>query len=91
MKNRRMKTLFVGLLVSLLAKTAFAQSQGTRNFDFFYRVNGQPLKISAVGKSYEEAFEKAAKDCFSQLGGGRKISEDTGLAIIDVCANPRTM
>lgn len=86
-----MKTLFIGLLVSLLAKSAFAQSNSMQNFDFVYRVKGQAFKISAVGRNYEEAFEKAAKDCFGQLGGGQKISEDTGLAIIDVCANPRTM
>lgn len=41
--------------------------------------------------TYEDAFEKAAQACFNHYKGGRTVSEDRGLAIIDVCANPRTI
>ncbi len=70
---------------------AWVSTEGTKkDYDFVYRVNGHPITITRTAASYEEAFDKAAQDCFRVLKNGRKLTEDKGLDIIDICANPRS-
>lgn len=61
----------------------------TYTFKFQYR--GESLEVRKPANSYEDAFEQAADTCFRHFKGNKaKISEDEGLDIIDVCANPRS-
>jgi hypothetical protein len=41
--------------------------------------------------SWDEAYERAAQSCFSHFKGSRGIAKETGLDIIDACANPRSI
>lgn len=48
------------------------------------------FEFSTRANSYEEAFKIASKACYSHFRSGQtSFSEDDGLSIIDVCANPR--
>lgn len=87
-----MKTL---LTIAILAFTctSFAWSSkdsATKEYTFKYKLQGESFEYSTSKGSYEEAFEVAAQKCFSHFKGARKVSEDRGLDIIDVCANPRS-
>lgn len=61
-----------------------------KNYSFKFKLNTQTYEYSAKSSSYEDAFEKAAQSCYKHFKGSRSISEDQGLEIIDVCANPRS-
>lgn len=64
----------------------------TKDYHFKYNWEGKELALDYRAQSWEDAFKKAADACFrhySREAGGR-LSEDTGLDIIDVCANPRS-
>jgi hypothetical protein len=39
--------------------------------------------------TYEDAFKIAAQACYRHFKDGKSLTEDQGLDIIDVCANPR--
>lgn len=62
---------------------------------FIYRMkspqNVEVFEFSSTAPSYEDAFEKAADACFKHFKNGKKLTEDRGLDIIDVCANPRSL
>ena len=57
----------------------------------FKMTENEKYEYVTKANTYEDAFEKAAQACFNHFKGGRRVSEDRGLAIIDVCANPRTL
>ncbi|MBX2986430.1 MAG: hypothetical protein KF802_00905 [Bdellovibrionaceae bacterium] len=63
-----------------------------QEFVFKFRLKGETLEVRRPATNYEEAFDKAADVCFKHfkksLGG--HLSEDQGLDVIDVCANPRS-
>lgn len=61
-----------------------------KTYAFKFKMNQETYEYTASSTSYEDAYEKAAKSCYQHFKGGRRISEDTGLDIIDVCANPRS-
>ncbi|MBO9667168.1 MAG: hypothetical protein J7501_10185 [Bdellovibrio sp.] len=61
-----------------------------KEYTFKYKLSGQSLEIKKQAGSYEEAYEMAAQQCFSFYKGAGKVSENRGLDIIDVCANPRS-
>ena len=66
---------------------------------FVYRMkaqeNGRPVmqtfEYASSAPSYDEAFEQAAKACYRHFKNGKRLTEDKGLDIIDVCANPRSL
>lgn len=62
---------------------------------FVYRMkstqNVEVFEFSSTAPSYEDAFERAADACFKHFKNGKKLTEDSGLDIIDVCANPRSL
>ena len=51
----------------------------------------QTFEFSSTAPTYEEAFEKAAQACYRHFRDGKRLTEDRGLDIIDVCANPRSL
>jgi len=51
----------------------------------------QTFEYSSTAPSYNEAYERAAKACYSHFKDGKPLNEDKGLDIIDVCANPRSI
>lgn len=83
------------IMIALLAFTcsSFAWTSKevpSKDYVFKYNLAGQTLEIRSPAASYEEAYEKAAQKCFNHYKGSANVSEDRGLDIIDVCANPRS-
>ena len=88
-----MKTVILLALLSFscssFAWTAKDSNPG-REYIFKYKLSGETLEIKRSALSYEDAYAQAAQQCFSHYKGAAKVSEDRGLDIIDVCANPRS-
>ncbi len=83
------------ILLSVLAFScsSFAWTSTTpmsKDYIFKYQLGGKALEIKKPAASYEDAFKQAASQCFNFYKGAGKVSEDRGLDIIDVCANPRS-
>lgn len=87
-----MKTfIMITLLAFSCSSFAWISKEGpTKEYLFKYKLSGKTLEIRSPANSYEEAFEQAAQQCFKHYKGNGKISENRGLDIIDVCANPRS-
>lgn len=95
--------LLVFLASSVQAQAWVSTPTAQKEHKFVYRVtNGAAVtgsfEYASTAPSYEEAYEKAAKACYQHFRdevkkqtGGRKLSEDQGLDIIDLCANPRSL
>lgn len=71
------------LATFLLASTAHA------DFTFKYNLNGKQLHVTNSEKTWEKAFEKAAQQCYIFYTQNKPYSQEYGLDVIDVCANPR--
>lgn len=83
----------ITLTVLVFSCTSFAWSSrdsATKEYTFKYNFSGKTLQLRELAGSYEEAYEQAAQQCFKFYKGAGKVSEDRGLDIIDVCANPRS-
>lgn len=80
--------MVLGLTVQAFAWVSNSPTEKIYNFKF--KMQNETFEVSHTSGSYEEAFERAAKACYKHFKGGRRLSEDRGLDIIDVCANPRT-
>lgn len=92
--NRSFNKSFVFALITLVGLGAHAwvsTAPVEKEFSFKFQMKNEKYEYSQKAGSYEEAFEKAAQSCYRHFKGGRQISEDRGLDIIDVCANPRTI
>lgn len=87
-----MKTLLIIALMAFSCTSFAWTSKGapTKEFTFKYKLSGQTYEVKRSAASYEEAYEVAAQNCFDHFKGKGKVSEDRGLDIIDVCANPRS-
>lgn len=88
-----MKQIFITIfyfLFSLSAQAWISSPQFEKEYNFRFIFQKEIYEKKQTAASYEEAFEKAAKSCFQHFKSGRRISEETGLDIIDVCANPRS-
>ncbi len=88
-----MKQVFIAMILLLTQTTAFAwksKDPQTGVYQFKFQYQGEKLEIEKPAGSYEEAFQKAAEICFKHYRQGKALSEDQGLDIIDVCANPRS-
>ncbi|MEK6774121.1 MAG: hypothetical protein AABY64_09275 [Bdellovibrionota bacterium] len=86
------KYLIVFLLISVYFSTSFAFVSNApieKDYKFIYHVAGHTLEFNQKAGSYEDAMEKVALKCFQELKGPKKINEEKGLDIIDICANPR--
>lgn len=87
-----MKTvLVITLLAFSCSSFAWTSKEApSKEYLFKYSLSGEKLEVRSPAASYEEAFEKAAQKCFNHYKGSGKVSENRGLDIIDVCANPRS-
>lgn len=88
------KYLLAILLVSVYYSSSFAFVSTTPSeklYKFKYNIQGQTLQYEQKAQSYEDAMEKVAVQCFKELKGHGRVSEEKGLDIIDICANPRTI
>lgn len=90
------RKLFTLLLVLGCAQMALAATPTTevkpQSFTFKYRYQGETLEVRRQAPAWEVAFEQAAQTCFEHYKRhhGTRLTEDQGLDIIDVCANPRS-
>lgn len=89
-----MKTLY-SLLCCLLVSTqtlAWVSTQPSeQEFKFKFTLQKEKYEYTTSANTYEQAYERAAQACFNHFKAGRRVSEDQGLDIIDVCANPRSI
>ena len=81
-----MKTIFL-IAALLTGLNAVAATKTEKAYSFQFKSIKQPISKTAVSK--EAAFKLAARECFTQLTGGRYPGEEKGLDIIDICANPK--
>ena len=90
MKNFKLllSILFLAFTCSSYAWTS--KEPTNKEYTFKYKLSGETLEIKRSAASYEDAFEGAAKQCFHHYKGKHSVSENRGLDIIDVCANPRS-
>ena len=58
------------------------------SYKFFFRYKGELLVIEKKTQS-TEAYNQASLECFKHFNKVY-VDEETGLDVIDVCANPRT-
>ena len=86
-------TIFIALTIiqvlSLQSLAAPHQEKTTYRFQF-QPLHGTHYTYETQSDSKEDAYEKAAQSCFQHYKKGRRISQDEGMDIIDICANPRT-
>ncbi|MBX2996044.1 MAG: hypothetical protein KF681_14555 [Bdellovibrionaceae bacterium] len=85
-------------LVSFQASAWVSTPTIEKQHKFVYRMKSEVFEFASTSPSYEEAFDKAASACYRHFrdntkarSGQAKLSEDQGLDIIDVCANPRSI
>lgn len=85
--------LFLTIAILSFSCSSFAwiskESPG-KEYTFKYQLSGQTLEIKQAASSYEDAYDQAAQQCFNHYKGQGRVSEERGLDIIDVCANPRS-
>lgn len=87
-----MKFMFL-ILASTLSLQSFAAIDSKSNqqeYKFKFNLKGSTYEYKQSSSSWEKAFELAAKACYQHFKSGQKLSEEQGLDIIDVCANPRS-
>jgi hypothetical protein len=85
------KAIFVLIAIMGIANLSHASiNEEDQVFSFKFKHKGDKFEYTQKEDSYEEAYEKAAQACFRHYKAGRHVSEDTGLDIIDVCANPHS-
>lgn len=83
--------LAVMTVLSFQAKAWISTNPKDQLYSFKFHLKGETYEYQQAANTYEEAFTKAAKACYSHYKSGRHLSEDDGLDIIDVCANPRSI
>ncbi|MNS95574.1 hypothetical protein D3C72_1298410 [compost metagenome] len=87
-----MKTVLMTLVLAFSANSFawISTSPTSKEYSFKFDLDGNKHVIKRSAASYEDAYKSAAKECFNYYKGSGKLSEDRGLDIIDVCANPRS-
>lgn len=78
------------ILGSLQSHAWISKEETTKLYNFKFKMVDTTFEYSQKSASYEEAFGKAAKACYRHFKNGKALTEDQGLDIIDVCANPRS-
>jgi hypothetical protein len=89
-----MKKFILFALISAVSSMSLAWSETTpqqKEYTFKFKMKSGSFEYVRSAPSYDEAYEAAAQACFKFFKGGRHVSEDTGLEIIDTCANPRSI
>ena len=99
MKTRIKKFSFIALQViiaisfilgSIQSNAWISKDETTKLYNFKFKLNDETYEYSQKSPSFEEAFGKAAQACYRHYKAGKKLTEERGLDIIDVCANPRS-
>ena len=85
---KKLNTISVLFVLTLFTQGAFSAVE-TKTFQFNFKFKGESYKITNTAPTWEKAYEIAAIDCFKHFQGNNRLSEDQGLDVIDVCANPR--
>ncbi len=83
-----------GFILLLLSQTSWAKGSNEniavkKDYEFHFNFKGKDFSTSVTAANWDGALETAAKSCFKYYKGSRYVSEDEGLDIIDVCANPK--
>lgn len=87
-----MKSKTLGLMIFALVQTISTlawSSYGQGEYQFLFTKTKDRFEYSTQAASYEDAFKQAAQACYRHFKNGKPLTEDEGLDIIDVCANPR--
>lgn len=83
--------ILVSMIAGSLQSNAWiAKDQKKNLYTFKFNLAGSSYEYTQESSSFEEAFDKAAQACYRHYKNGKKLSENQGLDIIDVCANPRS-
>ena len=88
-----MKTALIMTLLMAVSSTSSAWIEKTpqqKSYAFNFKLKTDTFKYARTAASYEEAYEDAAQACFKHFKNGKRLNENDGLDIIDVCANPRS-
>jgi hypothetical protein len=88
MKSFLKSALITSTLVLSMVSGAFGAQ--TKEYKFKYTYAGQKLEIIETSPSWEKSFERAAMKCFKHFSEGKVMSNDKGMDLIDVCANPKS-
>lgn len=78
------------LVVSSFSHAWIEKTPQQKSYDFKFKLKSDSFTFTRSAASYEEAYETAAQACFKHFKAGKHVSEEEGLDIIDVCANPRS-
>lgn len=96
MKNRSLMHAFAIGCILLAATLARAANSDVQEFRFKFEKKApqesktmERWEYKTRAGNYETAFKEAALECYKHFKRGRPLSEDEGLDIIDICANPR--
>lgn len=89
------KSILIALwsLTALFTSVSFGwieKAPQQKAYSFKFKLKANAFEYSRTAPTYEEAFESAAQACFNHYKGQRRVAEEEGLDIIDVCANPRS-
>ncbi len=89
-----MKTFLILLCSCLLSASGWASASPSTSlkqlYTFKFKYAGETFEYSQKSEKYETAFEAAAQACFNHYRVNQKLTEERGLDVIDVCANPRS-
>lgn len=78
------------IFLNLILIVFFTNSaKALEKFQFKYTFQGDRLFLTQEAEDPNQALKLAAKICFKHFKGPEKISEEKGLDIIDICANPK--
>jgi len=87
-----MKTKFLAVILICLSTIQtsawISKDEIAKSYAFKFNLQGDVYEYNQKAATYEEAFEQAAQACFSHFKAGKKVGEQRGMDIIDVCANP---
>jgi hypothetical protein len=76
--------------VKILIFVILCSHAQAKEFTFKFNINRDQLQYKTDADTWEIAYKRAANFCFDFLAKREKtLTEDKGLDIIDVCANPR--
>jgi len=78
------------ILGSLQSKAWISKEETTKLYHFKFKMANESYEYSQKSASYDEAYKRAAQNCYTHFKAGQRLTEDRGLDIIDVCANPRS-
>lgn len=83
-----MKTLYVVLTLLIISQLSFAAIQKETKYVVVFQK--EKFSFSPTKTDPSEGLKEFAQNCFNNFTrGGRTLSHDAGLDMINACANPR--